>query len=156
MVRMHNTLPKSASSTHLGWLTPVVFGKTSSTRRALRIRSRRTPTLSLPFSFLPMAPSRVSVSIPTLLFPFYPPSSLEPHPITSPSYSPTLLIRSIRTSSGIFSQRYSSTLLNDPITLQRKYLELKGSRTNENPSDGFSRSGEGQRAGRLGSARGSL
>ena len=37
-------LPRFVSSTHLGWPTPAVFGKTSSTRKTLWIRSRRTST----------------------------------------------------------------------------------------------------------------
>ena len=37
-------LPRFASSTHLGWPTPAVFGKTSSTRKALWIGSKRTST----------------------------------------------------------------------------------------------------------------
>jgi len=110
-----NLVPRSASLTHLGWPTLGVFSKTNFIRRVSSLRSRMS-TPSLRFSSSPMAPIRVSLSVPAMRSPLCPLSSPNPSPATLPSCSRILQVPSIGTFLGTPSQTFSGTLLSSRWT----------------------------------------
>jgi len=109
---VYNLFRRFAYSTPRDWPIVVVYSKMNPTRGALQHRSRTTTTQSQRFSSSPMVPCRASLPVLNLHSLLYPPSPPEPYPRTPPSFSPTPPIRSIRTSPGIFSQKFARTFLN--------------------------------------------
>jgi hypothetical protein len=106
-----------------------------------------------------MAPSRALLSVPTMPSPLCPPSSLElgqccfhAHQCIDPLYW-----NFSRDALPDVFKDAPQFLLNNPIALQRRYLKLKDD-PNMRAKEPVSRSGEGQRAGRVGNAeyRGTL
>src|SRR5258706_2666285 len=108
---MCDPVPRFAFSTHLAWPTPAVLSKTNSTRGALPVRSNTTSTPSLLFSSSRMAPSRASLSAPTMHSPPCSPSSPNPSPANQPSCLPMSQAPNIGASPGMLSQMFSKTPL---------------------------------------------
>ena len=113
---MFDPVASFASSTHLAWPTPAVFSNTSSTRGALPIRSNITSIPSLLFLSSLMAPSRTSLSAPTMHYPPCPLSSPNPWPAIPPSCSRMSRAPKIGASPGMLSQMFSKTLLSSSST----------------------------------------